>query len=70
MTFQRYRGHRRPIGYLMSMASTKAELITVGECLMSMVDMKTTLTARAVYLINMVNIKVGLKNDKPKRELQ
>jgi hypothetical protein len=63
MTFQRYRDHRRLIGYLMSMVVTRAALTARVGFLVSMAAMRAALTTGAVYLISMVNIKVGLKSD-------
>jgi len=62
MAFQRYRGHKRLIGYSVSKVAMKAALIAGVVFLASMDDMKAALTRRAECLTSMANIKVGLKS--------
>ncbi len=67
MTFQRYRDHRRLIGFLISMDAMKAALITVGECLMSMAAMRAALTTLGESMTSMANTKVRLKSSESEK---
>jgi hypothetical protein len=63
MIFQQYRGHRRLIGYLMSMDAMKAALTAGAGFLASIADTKAVLTAGAESMTSKANIKVRLKSD-------
>jgi hypothetical protein len=57
MTFQRYRGHRQPIGFLMSMGAMQAALMAVDGFLTNMGAMRGALTTYAEFMTSMANIK-------------